>query len=118
MRTFSLRSLILFFLIVGLICGWAVDHYRLQRSLEIERNRSYAADVDFFDRIENIRTLANAEAVDVSLLLFALSDPDRRIRYIALDALQKIPVTDYTRTNEPEVASEFERWLLRKEKRP
>ncbi len=115
---FSLRSLILSVLIAGLICGWTVDRYRLQRNLEIERNRGFVSAEDYYTRLKDIRTLANAEAPDFPLLLFALSDPDFGIRETALAALQKVPMTQYFGPDEKEVTSELERWLLRKEKDP
>ena len=115
MRRYSLRSLFLGVVVIAFTCGWIADHWRLQHELDIERGRGEIAAADFETRLKAIRMLtAKGKDPDIPLLLYALSDPDRRVQHEALSALKQIPrprFLEYDEAFDGEVSAVLRRWI-------
>ena len=99
---YSLRTLLTLLLIFSIVLSWFVDHRRLvterdrisqQLAVEMQRNLISAASYD--SRLaETARLVESDDPHTVPLLLFALTDPDSRIRKTALDQLSTIRLDD------------------------
>ena len=88
----------------------------MNRILEAERKENFLTGFSWQERRNNIVEVASKPEPDVAMLLFALSDPDTRVRETALAALRRIPPTDYLehfhRSSDDRELAEFERWLI------
>ena len=116
LRRLSLKTVFVVVAIASIFCAWWADRSRLHRMLEAERKENFLTGHSWQERRKNIVEAASQPEPDVAMLLFALSDPDHRVRETALDALRKILPTKYParfyQSSDGRELTEFERWLV------
>jgi HEAT repeat protein len=112
------------FLVLAVAASWFADRRRLasqrdqvSRQLAIEMKRNLMAAESFEARRKEVSALARrADPRDTPLLLYALTDPDYRVRKVALNALSSMRRRDKASPEDvgdmdAEVKEEFLFWV-------
>ena len=102
---FSLRELLLFLAICGLLLGWQRERSHLREVIEDYEHREIISSGNWKKRRELAKQLATDPGSNIDKLLYMLSDPDVVSREIAKKALQSIDLSQLASTGSPDVTA-------------